>query len=557
MTNPRLYYYLIALIFTIHFIPGYAQMSPDSLAKKVDLLFAEIEGQAVPGSAVLVVKDGIVVLNKGYGLANLEHNILITPATVFDIASVSKQFAGFAIASLSEEGRISLKDNVRDYIPELPDFGPKITIEHLVYHTSGIRDWTGTLTMAGWTFDDVITFDQILRMAYNQKQLNFDPGTEYQYSNTGYNLLVEVIQRVTGLSFREWTTQNIFEPLGMNNSFFLDDLTEVIPNKANSYSKGKDGKFHFNHVNLIALGSSSLNTTTEDLAKWVINLDNKAVGGESVINRMFQRGKLNNGESIDYAYGFWIGEYRGTPWIDHTGGWESFRTYMTYFPNEHLSIVVLNNNGKRPTNTALNIANFYIPETNSEKSRQRSSEKKKPKIKTKVLDEYVGTYKFGSAWYVHITREEANLYAQETSGEKLLITPISQTAFSGEEFGGNINFERNDSSKQVEINYNGKKRLTVKGHETLNSEQLSELEGKYYSEELKTSYTVIKDKNKISLNHFRSGKIELVHAWNDDFEAEKWLTKSIEFFRDLNGHVIGFKATEGGARNQIFYRITN
>jgi len=313
-----------------------AQISPIVIESKVDSLLSSINGKQVPGSVVLVVKDGEILFNKGYGYANLEHKILNNPTTVFDIASVSKQFAGFAIATLIENNEISEQDNIRKYIPELPDFGYPITIYHLLHHTSGIRDWTGTLTMAGWNYDDVINFDQILRMAYNQKELNFVPGSEFSYSNTGYNLLVEVVQRVTGLSFREWTTKNIFKPLNMNNSFFLDDLSEVIFNKASSYYEGEDGKFHLSLNNTIAPGSSSLNTTTDDLAKWVINLDTKKVGGKLVVDRMFQTGKLSNGKINSYAYGFWVEKYRGAKWIDHTGGWASFRTYLTIFPNERL-----------------------------------------------------------------------------------------------------------------------------------------------------------------------------------------------------------------------------
>ena len=177
----------------------------DSLEERVDKLFSFLNETDSPGIAVLAVRDGKVLLRKGYGLANLEHRVPITPETVFDIASISKQFCGMAISMLIEQRKIALEDDVRKYIPELPDFGQTITIDHLVHHISGIRDWGGTLGLAGWRMDDVISFEQILTMAFNQQGLNFKPGDEYTYSNTGYNLLAELVGRVTGKTFRQWT----------------------------------------------------------------------------------------------------------------------------------------------------------------------------------------------------------------------------------------------------------------------------------------------------------------------------------------------------------------
>ncbi|UCD24748.1 MAG: beta-lactamase family protein, partial [Gemmatimonadota bacterium] len=216
----------------------------DPLQLQVDSMFHEYDRTDSPGWAVLVVQDGEVVLSRGYGMANLEHQVPIRPNTVFDIASVSKQFAGMAISMLVERGDISLDDDVRQYIPELADFGHTITIRHLVHHLSGLRDWPGTLAVAGWRMDDVISFDQILTMAFNQDALNFEPGAEYSYSNTGYNILAEVVARVSGQTFREWTDANIFRPLGMTNTHFHDDHTEVVPNRAYGYHRASSGQFH-------------------------------------------------------------------------------------------------------------------------------------------------------------------------------------------------------------------------------------------------------------------------------------------------------------------------
>ncbi|MHB1329051.1 MAG: serine hydrolase domain-containing protein, partial [Gemmatimonadales bacterium] len=217
-------------------------------SKAVDALFTRWHTPDSPGASVAVIYDGQIVHAKGYGMASLEHGVPNQPHTVFDIASVSKQFGAFAIALLEGDGRLSLDDDVRKYVPELPDFGNVITIRHLVHHTSGLRDWPGTLRMGGWNFEDVMSFEQILRMAYRQTALNFKPNDEHAYSNTGYNVLAEVVQRVSGQTFRQFTEQRIFRPLGMTKTHFHDDHREVVRDVAESYAPDRDGNRGYLHV---------------------------------------------------------------------------------------------------------------------------------------------------------------------------------------------------------------------------------------------------------------------------------------------------------------------
>ena len=373
------------------------QKTPDALADRVDQLFAELSRNNSPGTAVLVVRDGKVLLRRGYGMANLEHQSPITPETVFDIASVSKQFAGMAVSVLIEQGKISLQDDIRKYIPELPDFGHTITIDHLVHHTSGIRDWPGTLALAGWRMDDIISFDQILTMAFNQQDLNFKPGAEYSYSNTGFNLLAELVKRVTGKTFREWTEENIFKPLGMKNTHFHDDHTELVANKAYGYARDRNGKFYAVPNGLTALGSSSLYTTIDDLSKWVMNFENPKVGGKQVLERMLTRGVLNDGKQIAYAFGLNIGQYRGLKTISHGGSWASFRTYLIHFPEQRFSVVVLiNYSPSNSSRAAYNVVDIYLADElrGQPKAPDRAKSTSEPvKVSLSVLDEYVGTYR--------------------------------------------------------------------------------------------------------------------------------------------------------------------
>jgi len=301
----------VLLVLTSHLILTHAataQASQDPQARRVDALFARFNERPSPGLAVAVVRDGKLLLSTGYGLANLEDRVPITSSTVFDIASVSKQFAGLAVAMLVEQGKVRLTDDIRKYIPELPDMGQTITVDHLLHHTSGLRDWPGTLGVAGWRMDDVISFDQILTMAYHQTTLNFKPGDEYTYSNTGYNLLAEMVARVTGQSFRAWTDAHLFKPLGMTSSVFRDDHTLVIPHRARGYARQPDSTFRQTPNNLMALGSSSLFSTVDDLAKWVMNFDDPVVGGRNAMAMTRTRGMLNNGSRIPYAFGISHGQ---------------------------------------------------------------------------------------------------------------------------------------------------------------------------------------------------------------------------------------------------------
>lgn len=331
---------------------------PDAEAR-ANALFDDF-GDGTPGASVVVVREGEVVFRAGYGMADLDHGIPVTPSTVFDVASVSKQFAGFAIASLVESGDVELDAQVRDYLPELPDFGVPLTVRHLVHHTSGIRDWPITLMVAGWRFDDVISFDQILRMAWRQDELNFPSGDEYSYSNTGYNLLAEIVQQVTGQSFREWTEEHIFEPLSMSSSHFQDNHLEVVPNRARGHMPAAGG-WTVSPNGLTALGSSSLHSSADDMAHWLLNFDSHAVGGSEVIERMRTRGVLNSGDTIAYAYGVSGRQWRGQEMWSHTGSWAGNRTILVHFPAIRSGVVILSNSGVyNPTPVAQQLAGLFF-----------------------------------------------------------------------------------------------------------------------------------------------------------------------------------------------------
>jgi len=376
----------------------------DSLSHAVDRLFERWHRPDSPGAAVLVMHHGEVVHARGYGMASLEHGVPIRTSTVFDIASVSKQFGAFAIALLEAEGKISLDDHVREYIPELPDFGHPITIRHLVHHTSGLRDWPGTLAMAGWDWEDVMSFEQILRMAFHQTDLNFEPGSQYAYSNTGYNLLAELVARVSGMSFREFCRTRIFEPLGMHRTHFHDDHTEVVPDRADSYRPRDGDGFGRVTSNLTALGSSSLFTTVEDLARWVRNFDEPRVGDPALMARIHERGVLNNGDTISYAWGQNVDVLDGVGVVSHGGSWAGYRSTLMRFPEQRFAVIILANTANmNPGELGRRIARIYMSDVFPEPVAQgegaapaAGAEEAEPdpwRPDPAELDEYAGVYR--------------------------------------------------------------------------------------------------------------------------------------------------------------------
>lgn len=428
----------------------------ETLEVKVDHLFAKWNRSNSPGAALAIVKDGEIIYKQGYGTANLEYDIPITTTTIFDIASVSKQFAGFAIATLSYEGKLSLDDDIRTYLPDVPDFGNTITIRHLLHHTSGLRDWVQSLVIAGDLMDDVISFKHILKMARHQKALNFEPGAEFLYSNTGYNLLAEIVERVTGDTFREWTDTYIFKPLGMTNSHFHDDYEMILKNRAYSYQAIENGEFKHAVNNTTALGSSSLYSTVEDLAKWILNFDNTCIGEQTVIEQMHERGVLNNGEQINYAFGLNIGEYRGLKTVGHSGSWRGFRSHLMRFPDQKFGVVILCNlDTFNPLGLAEKVADIYLADvlapveaSEPDKAAGPTEEAKSESLTSEQLAEFEGDYYTEEldTTYTICARGDG-LVAQHRRHDDILLTYAGDHFLGDAWFFPEIHFTRDDTGR--------------------------------------------------------------------------------------------------------------
>jgi CubicO group peptidase (beta-lactamase class C family) len=533
-----------------------------TMSGRVDQLFAPWDVPGSPGAALAVVRDGEIVYEQGYGLAQLEYDIPITPTTVFHVASVSKQFTAFAIAMLAEQGKLSLDDDIRVYLPEIADFDDTITVRHLIHHTSGLRDQWVLLAMAGWRLDDVITRDQIMRLVRRQRELNFKPGDEILYCNTGYTLLAEIVERVTGQSFAEWTADKIFQPLEMNSTHFHDDHQLVVPSRAYSYARRGDGyrKAILSYANV---GATSLFTTVEDLAKWETNLDDGRVGGPAVLQAMHTRGVLSNGDTLSYAFGLVIGEYRGLRTVGHSGGDAGFRSYVIRYPDEGFAVVILSNLGDfSPSSMAPRVADIYLADRLAKEAPEPAAEAEPEQpgveVDPAILDDYAGDYQFGPE-IVTVFRDGDRLWARRPGQPRVELVPESETRFFVPAREAYMTFERDEGG---EVNRVVAGRQGQEETEGLRIEpfapdesELTEYAGGYYSEELGTTYTLVVREGGLVATHVRHDPILLSPATTADaFSGDTWFFRQVKFERDADGAISGFRVTAGRVRNLLFVK---
>jgi CubicO group peptidase (beta-lactamase class C family) len=528
------------IVFALTASAASAQDAAAPQAERVDALFGHLNKTPSPGIAVSVVKDGKVVFRQGYGLASLEHRVPITPSTSFDLASVSKQFTGLAVAMLAVEGKIRLSDDIRKYIPEMHDFGKPITIEHLARHTSGLRDWPGAMVAAGSRMDDVFTFRQILNFAYNQRSLNFDPGTEEAYSNTGYNVLAELVQRVTKRPFRAWMDEQIFRPLGMTDTRVRDDYTEVIPNCAFGYSRGSEGTFRRIPDNMVGLGSSSVFSTVDDLAKWMINLETAAVGGRDAMAMMQKPGALHDGTKVQYGFGMNYGSQDGMAFLSHSGGWASFNTFVVYFPQQRLGIAALANSPVVDSaHAAFTIADIFL---GIERKRPLPSPTGPPPAPRAAgspppsLDDLQGLYRFEKGDYVRIKPYGPVLTSQVAlQGPSPLSPGRERDQWAGR--GVEITFRRGDDGKVTGLEMGGRKAERVEESVARPPRRLADYPGDYESEELGATYRIALKDGALELRHNRLGRLPLTWLWGEEFGTTNGYLGSIRFERDRRGRV--------------------
>ncbi|NNB88470.1 serine hydrolase [Corallococcus sp. AB032C] len=334
---------------------------PKDRHKQVDALFSQWNNKTQPGCAVGISRDGALDYARGYGTADLEHDVPVTPRSVFSIASISKQFTAFSIGMLAQEGKLSLDDDIRKHVPELPVYGKTITLAHLMHHTNGLREQGQLLSLAGWRGDDVSTEADILWALGRQRGVNFEPGAEVLYGNAAYTLLALVVKRVSGQPLRAFTDERIFKPLGMTDTRFREDHTELFSRRAWGYTSRDGGGWRLSVSNSDHHGASNLFSTIGDLLKWQQNLLDARVGGQALIELVRTSGKLNDGTATGYGGGLRLAGYRGLDMVSHDGMDGGYRTESLLFPAQRVAIVTLCNSGNIDAGElARKVADVYL-----------------------------------------------------------------------------------------------------------------------------------------------------------------------------------------------------
>lgn len=332
------------------------------LEQKVDAIFASYASPNSPGCAIGIVRDGDFIYKRGYGMGSLELQSPLSPESVFYMGSVSKQFTAAAVVLAAEQGYLSLDDDLRKWMSEIPSYGPTITLRQMLHHTSGLRDELGLLALAGNPAENIHTTREMIDLIARQKRLNFNPGDEYQYSNSNYFLLAQVVERATRTRFSQFADENIFKKLGMTHTRFYDDRTLVLLGRVPGYSPRDGGGFRVDwSTNFAKVGDGGLMSSVDDLVLWDRNFYNNKLGKGTLLRELQTPGVLNNGKPIHYALGLNINDYRGLPVVEHGGALFGYRTELLRFPKQKFSVICLCNLATAdPGAKAHQIAGIYL-----------------------------------------------------------------------------------------------------------------------------------------------------------------------------------------------------
>lgn len=487
------------------------------MKQKIDALFAKWDVAGSPGASIAVIADDRVLYLKGYGYADLEHGIRNTPETVFHIASVSKQFTGVAALIAEEEGILKIDDLISRYIPDLPPIANKITLRELLYHTSGLRDPMTLQILSGGSLEDVITEDKVMTLINRQRGLNFEPGTEHLYSNAGYILMAEALEKISGKTFANWTAAKIFQPLGMNNSRFNDDYRNIIVNSANSYVAKPDGSFGRSPLNLGMVGSSGVKTTATDMAKWAQLIIDGEKNGLRMPKAFYEPGKLSNGKPIPYGFGIFFDSYHGEKILEHGGSDSAFRAHLMTIPSKHFAVVILANTDNLPVGEfSRKIADIVLGSPSEKPVPQTDS------VVEKIVDgeKYAGIYLMENGSTINVVAKPTGLVTL-LNGSEIPLRLIEPDILGISGTGIKIKFlrETNAGPYTTIVLLAGEKSDT--GHRSQEKEippaLLDTIVGSYFSPEVEKFFDIYVDHGKIGSKLSTGMKVPLLYIGNNIF----------------------------------------
>ena len=529
-----------------------AQQLPSVSPAAVDAIFARFDGTHNPGCAVAVSHEGKQILARAYGMADLEHGVPNTPETVFEPGSVAKQFTAASTILLALDGAISLDDVVRKYIPELPDYGEPVTIRHLLHHTSGLRDWGSVAGIEGWRRTTrVHTHTHMLDIASRQKSLNYPPGEYYSYTNTGYNLQAVLAERVSGMSFARFTKTRLFEPLGMTRTEWRDDFTRIVKDRAVAYRRTEDGDFHmlmpFENVH----GNGGLLTTVGDLLRWTRNLETGKLGGPAFLEEIHRQGVLNSGRQIAYAAGLIIGEYRGVPEVQHSGGTAGYGGFLTRFPDQGIGVAVMCNvAGAGPGGLAHEVADLYLGDALTEMD--ASADASTIEMDPARLEAFAGGYRdTRTGGLVTLVVSEGSLRMGNA-----ILSPVGGTTFRAAN-GTVLEFEGTPGAGSrpaaiMRAPARADVRLEPVSAFNPTPADLMDYAGTFRSDEAEATYTIVIEDGALVVKDRYGAGASLSPAYADVFNGERG---TYIFRRDATGRVTELSLSQGRVWDMRFVRM--
>ena len=563
MSTNRLFT-LSTFFLSIFLVPGGPTRAADPTAAEIDRVFSEYDRTTSPGCALGVVKEGKLVYKRGYGMANLEYGIALSPSSVFRTASVGKQFTAMAIAILDQQGELSLDDPLGKFFPEFPDWAKTTKVRHLVHHTSGIRDYLTLAWLAGMGDEAYYSDEFALDLLSRQEALNFPPGSDHLYSNSGYLLLAHIVKRATGQSLREWAAENMFASLGMEHSHFHDDHTHIVPNRADGYAPTEDG-YEISMTTLDMVGDGGVYTTIEDFLLWDRNFYDNTLGKgcEELIETVTTPGTLNQDEPMTYAFGLDVDEYRGLPMVSHGGGFVGFRTDTIRFPEQHLSVVVYCNRADAdPNRFSREVAALYLADVMEPKRGSDgvdTGEDQGVEVALADLQRVAGHY-----WNEErresreIALNEDQLYYLFTKEDHFQLAPLGddQFALNGLWYAADVRFESTpDGGLQMSLHTEGSEEPGIYKRyrpKQPTPEQLEAYAGRYHSEELGVDYDLAVDDGVLQFRIARYEAHELEPVFGEIFSNSDYGT--FQFRRGSDGTVEGFVLAAGRVRSIEFER---
>ncbi|HVS92466.1 MAG TPA: serine hydrolase domain-containing protein [Mucilaginibacter sp.] len=541
---------------------SFAQSISSEMAKRIDSLFKKWDSKTTPGYAIGVVRNDSLIYAKGYGMANLEYGVPITPETIFHMASVSKQFTAFSIILLARQGKLNLDDDIRKYLPWFPDLKQKITVRNLLTHTSGIRDQWQLLAIAGTRLDDVITQDQIVKVLSKQQALNFKPGDEWSYSNSGFTMLAEIVKSVTGKTLRQFTDSVIFKPLGMTHTHFHDDYTEIVPGRAYSYEE--DGKGHYSNdiLSYSNDGATSLFTNVDDMSKWLMNFYDHKVGDQKDIEQLTQKAVLNNGKVQGYAMGIAVDDYRGYQLYSHGGADAGYRTFVGVLPEVKMGFIVFCNLGDSdPQGKARQIADLFIPDHSPKKTAQKKKYTDQDQAilaDTVSLKPFMGDYISDDGLHFGYRIKNKKLYWIAPNGNNNLLVKAAKDTF--ESFNQpevKFSFSVNGRKKVVVDEFwPNNHRLLVKYDTTSKPDKaLLAYTGKYYCPELDCSYSIVLKDHHLVLTNAKYDDTPLKLYGDDLLHDNFWWMDNLSIVRNAENKITGFEINSGRVMHVWFKKV--